>query len=352
MPSKPKTGTSSFIQPLSTSSENGVNELSDNSNSKMHASTISQQLTVPRPKPNLNDMLKNTSKFSPSLSVHTLNSSSLKPKESTVVRNGDRTPISSTVKPLALLRSPVINRTGKNKANNTNETSDISAESSHNEHSIGAPGSSTLKDEDKKPNKPLFKQQATVRLGNGTKTPHQIDLKSPSTLPSGMGVNSSESNLIKASNKVNFKTMSASNPQVNSFSLNKNIASQQFSSQEEDKIIENGIKALQNRLQVPLEISAVAKSSAGCQHRLCKEKVKTQQAKTRGNIDNRGKAKRFACSYASSETRVNSGGDENSNPAGLDFFAEFSRSDPLFSCPEFTYNFPGLQVWILLSLLY
>lgn len=321
MPSKPKTGTSSFIQPLSTSSGNGVNELRDNSNSKMQASTISQQLTVPRQKPNLNDISKNTSKFSPSLSVHALNSSSLKPKESTVVRNGERTPISSTVKPLALLGSPVINRKGKNNANNTNETSDISAQSLHNEHSLGAPGISTLKDEDNNSNKPLFKQQATVRLGNGTKTPHQIDLKSPSPLPSGMGMNSSEGNLIKASNKVNFKTMSASNPQVNSFSLNKNIPNRQFSSQEEDKIIENGIKALQNRLQVPLEISAVAKSSAGCQHRLCKEKVKTQQAKTRGNIDNRGKGKRFVCSYVFSETRANRGGDGNSNPADSTFLS-------------------------------
>ena len=305
MPSKPKTGISSFIQPLSTSSENGVNELSDNSNSKMQASAISQQLTVLRPKPNLNDVLKNTSKVSPSLSVHVLNSSSLKPKESTVVRNGERTPISSNVKALALLGSPVINRKGNNNANNTNETFDISAQSLHNEHSLEAPGSSTLKDEDNKLNKPLFKQQATVRVGNGTITPHQIDLKSPSPLPSGMGVNSSEGNLIKAPNKVNFKTMSASNPQVNSFPITKKIPIQQFSSQEEDKIIENGIKALQNRLQVPLEISAVAKSSAGCRHRLCKEKVKTQQAKTRENIDNQGKGKSFAFSYASSETRDN-----------------------------------------------
>ena len=304
MPSKSETASSSLIQPLSTSSENGVNELSDNNNSKMQASTISQQLTVPRPKPNLNVILKSTSNFTPPLSVHALNSSTLKPKESTVVNNGEQTPMSSTVKPLALLGSPLVNKKVNNNANDTNQTSAISAQSLHNEHSLGTPGSSNLKDEGNRTNKPLFKQQATTRQGNGAKTPHQIDLKSPSPLPSGMGVNSSAGILNKAPNKVDFKVMSASNPQVNAFSINKNIPSQKFSSQEqEDKIIENGIKALQNRLQVPLEISAVAKSSAGCQHRLCKEKVKTQQAKTRENIDNRGKAKRFAFSFASSEIR-------------------------------------------------
>lgn len=76
-------------------------------------------------------------------------------------------------------------------------------------------------------------------------------------------------------------------------SFSKNVASQQFSSQEEDKVIENGIKALQQRLQAPLEISAAAKSNAECGERLCKEKVKTQQAKAREIISNRGEILRL-----------------------------------------------------------
>ena len=99
-------------------------------------------------------------------------------------------------------------------------------------------------------------------------------------------------NFIKAPVKVDFQSLSTFKPQVAAASsFAKTVPNQQFISQQEDEIIENGIKALQHRLQAPLEISAVAKSTSGCGRRLCKEKSKTQQAKTRENIGNRGNYK-------------------------------------------------------------
>ena len=82
-------------------------------------------------------------------------------------------------------------------------------------------------------------------------------------------------------------SLSASNPKLARYFNNEKVASQKSGS-EEDKMIQDGIIALQHRLQAPLQISAVAKSSAGCKERLCKEKLKTQQAKTRETISNQG----------------------------------------------------------------
>lgn len=101
----------------------------------------------------------------------------------------------------------------------------------------------------------------------------------------------SQSNSVKVPIRV--KAHGRINPQ--SFSLNQNSLSQQFTANKEDELIEKGIKALQNRVQAPLEISAIAKSKPGCGYRLCKEKVKTQQAKTRATVKNRGKSK--SCNF-------------------------------------------------------
>lgn len=97
----------------------------------------------------------------------------------------------------------------------------------------------------------------------------------------------SQSNSVEV--PVSLKEHGSFHPQ--SFSLNKNSLSEQFTVNKEDEMIEKGIKALQNRVQAPLEISAIAKSKPGCRHRLCKEKVKTQQAKARATIKNRGESK-------------------------------------------------------------
>ena len=97
----------------------------------------------------------------------------------------------------------------------------------------------------------------------------------------------SQSNSVEV--PVSLKEHASFHPQ--SFSLNKNSLSEQFTASKEDEMIEKGIKALQNRVQAPLEISAIAKSKPGCRHRLCKEKVKTQQAKARATIKNRGESK-------------------------------------------------------------
>lgn len=143
------------------------------------------------------------------------------------------------------------------------------------------------------PRKPTLKQQATASLETKTKTSNQMGIKTPSLLPSEQSVTAQVNRFIKVPAKMGLKSLGASQPQVAATSFSNNVASQQFSSQEEDKVIEKGIKALQQRLQAPLEISAVAKSSAECGERLCKEKVKTQQAKAREIISNRGKILRL-----------------------------------------------------------
>ena len=97
----------------------------------------------------------------------------------------------------------------------------------------------------------------------------------------------SQSNSLKV--PISLKAHGGFHPQ--SFPLNKNNLSEQFTANKEDEMIEKGIKALQNRVQAPLEISAIAKSKPGCRHKLCKEKVKTQQAKARATIKNRGESK-------------------------------------------------------------
>lgn len=274
---------SSSFQLLPVSSEAGVKLMSDKSNSNMEAPTIS------RPKPTLNDILKNSA---PQSAVQTLNSSPLKLMENVILQNSQRIPTSSSQKAVRPLGSSVINQNENINTKNTNEPAVVSAQNSHNEQQLQTTGSSTLKKENDKPkvvlnnlDRPPLKQQATTGLANKPKIPGQKDLKAPGPLPSEHKAN----NFIKAPGKVDLKPLSLAKPQVAASSFNKHAPSQQFSSQDEDKAIEYGIKALQQRLQAPLEISAVAKSKTGCGKRLCKEKVKTQQAKTRQNIDNRGK---------------------------------------------------------------
>ena len=119
------------------------------------------------------------------------------------------------------------------------------------------------------------KEQST---GDETVDQNQLHSQSPRL---------SQSNSVEV--PVSLKEHGSFHPQ--SFSLNKNSLSEQFTANNEDEMIEKGIKALQNRVQAPLEISAIAKSKPGCRHRLCKEKVKTQQAKARATIKNRGENK-------------------------------------------------------------
>ena len=130
----------------------------------------------------------------------------------------------------------------------------------------------------------VLKLAANLKLTNSTKQPLQM---SDSLLPQKQSLLTSSLEVPIASN---FKTIVGSRPHA-LLSLDKKAASQTFVSVDEDKVIREGLKALQKKLQAPLEISAVAKSNPGCRERLCKEKVKTQQAKTRETIGNSGKEK-------------------------------------------------------------
>ncbi|XP_068723874.1 uncharacterized protein [Montipora capricornis] len=125
--------------------------------------------------------------------------------------------------------------------------------------------------------KQLSKQQSIFLPGERARTQNQLN---PQTLRFSQG----------KSNKmpIKFKLLRGVNRRLKDLSLSKNGLGQKFTAQGDDELIEKGLKALQNRVQAPLEISAVAKSKSGCGHRLCKEKVKTQHAKARAIIRNHG----------------------------------------------------------------
>ena len=218
----------------------------------------------------------------PSHAMQTLNSATA--SENSILQNSQKLPVSLRLKPLRPFGIPLMNKNlNRYNTHNTNEASVVSTQNFHHEQPLRTDGSKTLKVTGDEPNKALLKQSATERLRNKTSTVYQEDVKPPSPWPT---------NSIKAPEAANLTTLSANKLQVNSFFNMKNNPGQQFNSHEEDEVIEKGLKALQNRLQAPLEISAVAKSSAGCRHWLCKEKVRTQQAKTRENIGSRGKERR------------------------------------------------------------
>lgn len=123
---------------------------------------------------------------------------------------------------------------------------------------------------------------------NQTALPDQMNLKTPTILTHGQGVTNKLKNFIKAPVNIDGTSLNAPKPQLATFSTNDKVSNENSGSEKEDKMIQDGIIALQRKLQAPLQISAVAKSNAGCKERLCKEKVKTQQAKTRGTIGNEG----------------------------------------------------------------
>lgn len=224
----------------------------------------------------------------PSHAVQTLNSATA--SDNFILQNSQRTPVSLKLKPLKPFGIPLINKNLNNyNTDKTNEASVVSAQHFHHEQPLRTEGSKILKVKGDNPNKALLKQPATEGIRNKATTVYQEDVKPPNTSPT---------NSIKVPKATNLNTMSASTPQVNSFFNMKNNPSQQFNSHEEDEVIVKGLKALQNRLQAPLEISAVAKSSAGCRHWLCKEKVKTQQAKTREKIGSRGEERQLVLRHA------------------------------------------------------
>ena len=277
---KVKTRYSATLQPSPTTSHAGP-ESDDNSNSEVQVPVLSKPFTSTLPRPNINFKLNNPAKFYPTLDVQTLTISPLKPKVS-LLQNFHKLPTSSSVKVFKPIGGSAVNPNADLSVKNVAKPatglsaqtfdgerprdSNVSLPSKNQDEHQGVASSMNLN------NTTLKSSASTMSQNNKTALPEQTGVKALSFhFPIKNGVTS----------------LSASNPQLASYSNNEKVASQK-SGLEEDKVIQDGIIALQHRLQAPLQISAVAKSSAGCKERLCKEKVKTQQAKTREIISNQG----------------------------------------------------------------
>lgn len=244
-----------------------------------------QAAELPKPftiKPDLNFKLNNPAKFSPSSGLQTLNISPLKPKVS-LLQNINKLPTSSSL--LKVYKPFVGSRLSPNaelNVKNSTAASALSAQTFDGERPPDNNLSLPLKNPDENPGVASSKNLNNTIQRNKT-FPDQTGLKASSF----QGVTNDINNFIKAPVNNRLASLSASNHQLAAYSNNEKVASQKSDSKE-DKMIQDGIIALQHRLQAPLQISAVAKSNAGCKQRLCREKVKTQQAKTRETISNQG----------------------------------------------------------------
>lgn len=279
-------------------------------NSKKQAPMNSKQPITFLSKPNLNELLKSEEKLSPSVGLQSLISVSSKtPKQPFVSENNQGPPKLSSLKAVRPMGRLMLNHS-VNLPKNLNESLVVSSPELDNK---------TMTWTDMKFTKTGYKEKSGWKISDksfptqfptqSANFPNDIKMKdqlkqNSSRLPTAQdqGVTDKAGKFLLAPPvKMNLPSSSGFKPQVTSPSLwLKTFPSQQLISQNEDKVIENGIKALQRKLQAPLEISAVAKSIPGCGRRLCKERPNTQQAKTRETIGNRGKETFIAfcfCSY-------------------------------------------------------
>lgn len=278
-----KTRYPATLQPSPTTSHAGP-ESDDKSNSEVQVPVLSKPFTSTLP-----FKLNNPAKFNPTLDVQTLNISPLKPKVS-LLQNFHMLPTSSNVKVFKPFGGSVVNPNADLGVKNATKATGLSAQTFDGERPRDSNVSLPSKNQDenqgvassKNLNNTVLKSSASTMIQNNkTALPERTGIKALSF----QGVTNNINNFIKAPIKNGVTSLSASNPQLARYSNNEKVANQKSGS-EEDKMIQDGITALQHRLQAPLQISAVAKSSAGCKERLCKEKVKTQQAKTREIISN------------------------------------------------------------------
>ena len=336
---KVKSRYSATLQPSQETSHTGP-ELDFKNNDEVQVPVLSKPFISSLLRPNLNFNLNDPAKFNPSSGVQTINISPLKPKVSLIQNinnlptssgpklddknNGEvqapvqSKPFTSTLprpnlnfnispfKPTVSLLpnvhnlptssssfgGSVVNPNADLNVNNATKATGLSAHTFDGErpydNNVSLPSKSQDENQgvasSKNLNKTILKSSAfTIIQNNKTALPVQTGLKALSF----QGVTNSINNFLKAPTENGATSLSASNSQLSTYSNNEKFAGQKLST-EEDKMIEDGITALQHRLQAPLQISAVAKSSAGCKERLCKEKVKTQQAKTRETINNQG----------------------------------------------------------------
>lgn len=285
---KAKSRYSATLQPSPETSHAGP-ELDDKNNDEVQVPMLPKPFTSTLPMPNLSFKLNNPAKFNPSWGVQTINISPLKPKVS-LLQNIHNLPTSSSVKVFKPFGGSIFSTNADlNSVKNATKANGSSTQTFDSERPLDNNVSLPTKNQDenqgvassKNLNHTILKSSAfTIIKNNKTALPGLKAL-------SFQGVTKNINNFIKAPIQNVATSLSASSPQLAAYSNNEKVASQKLVS-EEDKMIQDGITALQHRLQVPLQISAVAKSSAGCKERLCKEKVKTQQAKTRETISNQG----------------------------------------------------------------
>lgn len=285
---KAKSRYSATLQPSPETSHAGP-ELDDKNNDEVQVPMLSKPFTSTLPMPNLSFKLNNPAKFNPSWGVQTINISPLKPKVS-LLQNIHNLPTSSSVKVFKPFGGSIFSTNADlNSVKNATKANGSSTQTFDGERPLDNNVSLPTKNQDenqgvassKNLNHKILKSSAFTIIKN-----NKTALAGLKAL-SFQGVTKNINNFIKAPIQNVATSLSASSPQLAAYSNNEKVASQKLVS-EEDKMIQDGITALQHRLQVPLQISAVAKSSAGCKERLCKEKVKTQQAKTRETISNQG----------------------------------------------------------------
>ena len=278
-------------------------------NSKKQSPMNSKQPITFQSKPNLNGLLKAEEKLSPSVDLQSLISVSSKTRKKPFVsENNQGPPKLSSLKAVRPIGRLMLNQS-VNLTKNLNESRVVSSHELDNK---------TMTETDMNFTKTSYKENSGWKISHkflpaqtdlSANFPNDIKMKdqlkqNASRLPTAQdqGVTDKAGKFMLAPPvKMNLPSSSVFKPQVTSPSQwLKTFPSQQLISQNEDKVIENGIKALQRKLQAPLEISAVAKSIPGCGRRLCKERPNTQQAKTRETIGNRGKETFIAfclCNY-------------------------------------------------------
>ena len=287
---KVKTRYSATLKPSPTTSHAGP-ESDDKNNVEVQVPVLSKPFTSTLPRPNLNFKLNDPAKFNPTSDVQTLTISPLKPKVS-LLQNFQVFPTSSSAKVFKPFGGSLVNSNEDLNVKNATKGTGLSAQTFDDVRPFDSNVSLSSKNQDenqgvassKNLNNTILKSSAFSMIQNNkTALPEQTGIKALSF----QDVTNKINNFIKAPIKKGVTFLSASNPQLARYSNNEKVASQKSGS-EEDKMIQDGIMALQHRLQAPLQISAVAKSSAGCKERLCKEKLKTQQAKTRETISNQG----------------------------------------------------------------
>ncbi|XP_078381494.1 uncharacterized protein LOC144664253 isoform X2 [Oculina patagonica] len=285
---KIKSQYSSALQTLPKTSQAGP-ENGDRNTGEVQAPTLSKPFSSTPPKPNLNLMPNDIAKFTPSSGVQTLNISPLKPKVS-LLQYVHKLPISSSLKDNKPFGGSIDKQNANLNVKNLTDASGISTQPFRNEQSSNKSASLNIKSQDGRQgvgsSKDLSNSTLKSKMSqkNQSTAPDQIGLKASTFLSSGQGVSNKLNNFIKAPVNIDATSLNAPKPQLATFSTNEKVSNENSGSEKEDKMIQDGIIALQHKLQAPLQISAVAKSKAGCKERLCKEKVKTQQAKTRGTI--------------------------------------------------------------------